>query len=348
MNKASESSDQELIQLNTNKDVDLMSIEEIESVASLLVNEFEHEKAAMIYDKALIKHPNCTSILDGYGELLMTIGDLGKAKTLLLKSVSLNANHGSKKHLLLGQILEGKESINAYKQALEILTKDLANSNDKSEIKAISQQIAKAHAAIAEVYMTDCCYEENAETYCENHLAEAIKQDENSVDALQNYANLRILRARDEEAATFLKKVVAIIVGIKQNDNEHSEISPQFMTQTARLLIELKLFEKGIKVLNLIIKEKDEDPEVWYLLSFANFNLKKYSNAKLCAQNAMEILSKPQFFDEEIKEATQELIAKIPKIVEEDDDEYETVSEDSMVDDEEDKEEDDIEMKNSS
>lgn len=249
--------------------------------------------------------------------------------------------------------------------------KDLANSTvssnnkeqDKSDNKTITQQIAKAHAAISEVYMTDCCYDENAETFCENHLAEvlnnskqqAMKYDENSVDALQNYANLRILRARDKEAIVFLQKVVSIIISKKHNGIEDCEISPQFMTQTSRLLIELQLFEEAIKVLNIIIKEKDEDvsavsisnlqPEVWYLLAFSNFNLKKYNSAKQCAQNAMEILSKPQFFDEEIKEATQELMAKIPKDLDEDDDEYETVSDDSMEAEEE-EEEGDAEMKN--
>ena len=52
------------------------------------------------------------------------------------------------------------------------------------------------------------CDIENAENLCEQHLKKALKVSPENIDALQNLANLRILRGKDEEAKKLLKKVV--------------------------------------------------------------------------------------------------------------------------------------------
>lgn len=52
------------------------------------------------------------------------------------------------------------------------------------------------------------CDEENAESKCEENLKKALKISPENIDALQNMANLRILRGKDDEAKKLLKKVV--------------------------------------------------------------------------------------------------------------------------------------------
>ena len=51
------------------------------------------------------------------------------------------------------------------------------------------------------------CDAPEAETECENCLAMAIKTDPENVDALLSFANLRMLRNKDEEAAVYLRAV---------------------------------------------------------------------------------------------------------------------------------------------
>ena len=71
------------------------------------------------------------------------------------------------------------------------------------------EQIASAYASIAELYMNPpLCDIENAENLCEQHLNKALKISPENIDALQNMANLRILRGKDDEAKKLLKKVV--------------------------------------------------------------------------------------------------------------------------------------------
>lgn len=59
-----------------------------------------------------------------------------------------------------------------------------------------------------------CIYsdEPKAESECERCLAEALKIDAENVDALQTLANLRFIRAKDEEAKVLLKKAVKIML----------------------------------------------------------------------------------------------------------------------------------------
>ena len=52
------------------------------------------------------------------------------------------------------------------------------------------------------------CDEENAEVKCEENLKKALKISSENIDALQNMANLWILRGKDDEAKKLLKKVV--------------------------------------------------------------------------------------------------------------------------------------------
>jgi len=50
---------------------------------------------------------------------------------------------------------------------------------EDEESTAILNQLCSAHCSIAELYLTDLCYEENAENHCQAALDEAQKYDEN-------------------------------------------------------------------------------------------------------------------------------------------------------------------------
>ena len=60
-------------------------------------------------------------------------------------------------------------------------------------------------------------------------------------------------------------------------------------------------------MLDTIIKEDDLNGEVWYLLAFSHYNLRKYRNATECIGNAFECKD----ITPEFKEASTELLAKL-------------------------------------
>jgi hypothetical protein len=65
-------------------------------------------------------------------------------------------------------------------------------------------------------------------------LATALKIDSDNIDALQTLANLRLIRAKDEEARNLVKRVVKLML-----ENKENLPSIDFRMVTCRLLVEL-------------------------------------------------------------------------------------------------------------
>jgi len=121
--------------------------------------------------------------------------------------------------------------------------------------------------------------------------------------------------------------------------------SVEFRMVTSRLLVELHQFKNGVRVLDTVIQENDENPEAWYLLAFCHFHLKKHKNAKECLKNVKTTMVKLKLVDQELKTGAEELYKSVlhalgedsgdDQMGKEEDDDYETVSEEDISDDEE-------------
>ena len=137
--------------------------------------------------------------------------------------------------------------------------------------------------------------EPNAEQQCEEALKEALKQDEENIDALQSLANLRMVRNKDQEAKSLLFKVYNQILAIKSSEDvavSSQMPSIDFRMHTSKLLLDLQEYKKSVKILDTIIQEEDEFVETWYLLAFNLCKLKKYSNARECLNNLEMLIKK--------------------------------------------------------
>ena len=132
-------------------------------------------------------------------------------------------------------------------------------------------------------------------------------------------------------------------------ENKENLPSIDFRMVTCRLLVELQQFKDAVRVLDTVVQDNDENPEAWYNLAFAYFNLKKYQNAEECCKNVRTMALKLKLQDVELQAGTEELwgairkaLGKNPQRHESDDenmgegnedDEYATVSEEDISDD---------------
>ena len=65
-----------------------------------------------------------------------------------------------------------------------------------------------ALSSIASLYMTtDLCDDPNAEKICEDNISQALNICPESIEALLQFSNLRILRKRDKEAKEAMYKI---------------------------------------------------------------------------------------------------------------------------------------------
>ena len=171
-------------------------------------------------------------------------------------------------YLYLGQLSSAEEALAFYRKGLFILEKSCCKDDDQQAIE-IRKQLCAANCSLADLFMTDLCYEPDAETECEAAINCALKNDDGVVaDALQAMANLRLSQSRPGEAVPIILRAyermhvgcsaLATIVGLGvhdlKNDIADDDEAPapelsnvdeanalpgfEFRCQTAKILLE--------------------------------------------------------------------------------------------------------------
>ncbi len=95
--------------------------------------------------------------------------------------------------MYLGQLLAEKHSLECFERGVGLMKEKLASAATTDEEKPILiQRIVSGLVSGAELYLTDLCFEENAESMCESLLQEALSYDSNAIEPLQSLASMRI------------------------------------------------------------------------------------------------------------------------------------------------------------
>ncbi len=140
--------------------------------------------------------------------LFLYLGQLSSSKDAL--DVFTKAIDDMKECIrLLEQVLthhgNGNTSVNGSDSNNMSMEDENENSNDslQSALLETKRQLCGAYCSVAELYLTDLCFEPNAEAECESSLQAAVKLDDptsSSPDAVQAMANLRLSQNRGDEA----------------------------------------------------------------------------------------------------------------------------------------------------
>jgi len=106
-------------------------------------------------------------------------------------------------------------------------------------------------------------WEEDAEARCEALVAEALLVAPDSAETLQTIASVRISQEKFEEARGYLAKSMKLWSDLQPEDSK----VPDFPTRISlsRLLMEARMEEEAIEVLERLITEDDSSVEAWYL-----------------------------------------------------------------------------------
>jgi len=286
-------------------------------VAEGFLEQFEYEKAVKVYEEALKTNANDPEILDALGDTLLLMGNADQALRVLNISLKLAPESGPIKFLNLAQLHEGKEALNYYNKAIELLNKQKKVSS-REEVEQLNEKLVASFCAVAEIYMTDECMREDAEEKCEEHLKNALAIQPNNTEALQLMASFKISQQNNEEALQFLQTSL-----LSWNKLDPEDRPPyEFRLQTAKLFIEVEGYENAAEVLEMLLEEYDGNAEVWYLLGL----VETYSDPESALENlnkAREILvktkcSEPEIFgqvDVQIKKAKEKIAKLPPKLV---------------------------------
>jgi tetratricopeptide (TPR) repeat protein len=266
------------------------------------------------------------------GAIYVELGDPDAARDAFKAAVIIDeegVNDGAEKFLWLGQLNEegGAESVRWFSKGVEVLKREIGELEGKlkrPEVEELleekKQKIANALCGVAEVYMTDLSWEEDAEARCEAAVTEALLVAPNSPGPLQTLASVRISQERVEDAKAALSRSMGLWKDLDVDDPNVPDFSTKI--SLSRLLMEAKMEEEAIEVLETLISENDSSVEAWYLGGWCLHLLAekqkeagedKTVTALLRAsrdwlENCLKIYGVLEYEDEPLKEHADELL----------------------------------------
>lgn len=234
------------------------------------------------------------------GEINVELGEIDAARTYFLEAVQIDTDGalpedlggGPEKFNWLAQLSEdgGADSVKWFEKAATCMRAQIQNLTDaaaeakrkgsahgalEKEIEAKIDEkklkLAETLCAVAEVYMTDLSWEEDAEARCETLVTESTMLAPELPDAWQTVANVRVSQSRREDAVAALERSLALWTDLEPEDPK----VPNFPSRVAlsRLLMECELEQRATEVCERLVLEDDESVEAWYLGGFAHYTL---------------------------------------------------------------------------
>ncbi|KAJ5777985.1 assembly chaperone of rpl4 [Penicillium odoratum] len=213
------------------------------------------------------------------GEINVELGEIDTARECFLRAVQLDLDGsipeseggGAEKFMWLAQLSEqgGVDSVQWFEKGVSSLRQTLQSLEGKTSAEDVANaeekktKLANALCAVAEIYMTDLSWEEDAEARCESLITEAIAATPEAPEILQTLASIRISQLRTEEAQAALKKSVSLWKDLAPEDPKVPDFPVRI--SLARLLMEVTLEFEALEVLERLILEDDQSVEAWYL-----------------------------------------------------------------------------------
>ena len=253
------------------------------------------ERAFACYQKALEIDANCVSALDGLGEMLANLGDSERAIQVLLRSTQLEPQSGASKYFYLGQMLNGNDALEAYKKCIQVASSDISSSTDQEYLEETRSQILSVYCAIGELYMTDLCDDEIAESECKLAFSKALDLNPESIEALTGIATFHRMKLEIQESKEHCLKAFEIISNILESNEfaEIDEIVPfPLRLRLAENLVELELVDEGLGILSTLLDEDEEDLHSWFLTGCCHLVGKQLEEATECVKHAKRLLKK--------------------------------------------------------
>ncbi|ETO11208.1 hypothetical protein RFI_26168, partial [Reticulomyxa filosa] len=254
-----------------------------------------------------------------------------------LQSIELSPNAIPSNYLYVGQQCFGMDAVKAFTKAIELMEQQLkekkmnhseGNGNKKTAMEVetetetgtetkkeerlstaqLRKEIARAHVSISELYMTDLCEEENAESECNSHLSSALETSPMDAEVHCTLGELRLIQDKQSEALEHFNKALLCIAKSsksktplllhtdsndtkKDDDDDDDDDAWDDMTidsflKLAKLGMELNEFDNVLKIVYGVLQCDDNVGEAWALGSLAHYRLGRFEDASIWLENA--------------------------------------------------------------
>ncbi|KAF9094199.1 hypothetical protein BGX23_002359 [Mortierella sp. AD031] len=303
--------------------------------ANQALDTFEFELAHQFAMRALQMEPQNVTALEAAGSIEVELELFNEAKEHFLECVKLQPNSGYSKFMYLGQMSEQLEAISYFQQGVNLMVAERTSMPQDltkgSAYLALSNKISSALCSMTDIYLTDCCFEPNAESQCETYLAQAVQIEPVTPEVYQTLASVRLSQQRMDEAKAALAQGLALWLG--SDPNEEDGPTPDYETRLAlvKLLLETAMYDEAFTVLNGLIEENDQVPDTLYLFGWANYiaaeevdessptadeeRKEQLDNAREALNACVKLWHATESTDQPLLQHTQELLETITQVL---------------------------------
>jgi len=251
------------------------SIDDILKQVEACMDEYKYELAQKFCERALEMDADNVRALELTSSLLLELGQMESAQHCLGRAVFLEPHTGHSKYLSLAQLMTGPESRDLYRKAIEILTNLLTGQEASDPVKAAEwkRDLSNAHVSISEIYMTDLCDEQEAESESKSSIERSIECDPSNPESFQAKANYALVTGNIEEAKLGISQSIALwfpqqLQFLENGEGIETTLSYTFRLNTAKILLDLEQYDTAIKLLESLLEEDDQVVSAWYLLGW--------------------------------------------------------------------------------
>jgi hypothetical protein len=162
--------------------------------------------------------PTSAATMDLLAEVEMSVGEAERAQRCWMRGIEISEDPDSventERWLYIAQMQEGDAARTSYMQGIALLNKRLQvprppraaeeysalNEGDSPDV--VRAKLCTAQCALADLYLTDLCFEDGAEEKCQAALDAAAEHNvAQSHEPLQSMASLRFSQGKPDEAS---------------------------------------------------------------------------------------------------------------------------------------------------
>ncbi|KAJ1904434.1 hypothetical protein GGI03_006427 [Coemansia sp. RSA 2337] len=296
-----------------------------------LMDDNDYETALKFAAKAIEMDENNTQALLLAAIIQLESGEVEPAINCLLKCAEISPERGFEKYMYLGQFAVELEAVKYFQLGVNAMQRDLdelSTAASKDQASSLKRKMAEAYVAMTEIYLTDCCFEEDAEKKCEELLQNGLLIDPECPEVYQTMASVRLSQNRPDDARDCVAKSMALWANKDLTDPTQI---PSYENRLAlvRLLLELDDKEKALALLEQLQKEDDENVDAWYLFGWT-YHLQSEDlatsgddedktellrSARECFKQAIKLANMLDYENDGLIDHALELVAAIDAIV---------------------------------
>ncbi|KAJ1959593.1 hypothetical protein IWQ62_004546 [Dispira parvispora] len=242
------------------------------------IDTLHYDVAYQFCQKAQSLEPDNVAVLEVTATVALELGLFEEALTMLQRCVQLSPEDGYSKYMYLGQMFTGMDAVRYFEKGVTLMSRELEESGhnqhngvseERPDPAALKSQLATALCSMAEIYLTDCCFEPQAEANCEQYLTQATGMAPENPEVYQLLASVRLSQQRTSEAKDALLKSLALWQNKGVTDPDYPSYDVRI--GTTKLLLELGLFDEALRILGELQKEDDQTVDLWYLYGWTYY-----------------------------------------------------------------------------